>query len=164
MRSTTGIIASVTVWTAFATTVAAGPVVNVTVSSTEDVLGIGQTRTFSVLASVADPAGSLDGIFSYDINVNFSVPGVVGIVPGSTIQPDADVLSPGVISSTGLSACYGVHFYPQSSGINSPRELVRFSLDGMATGSAAVGVCPDATIGDDFVLQMSTPVPSSSGR
>lgn len=152
-------MASAMVWMALAPSTLAGPTVNVTVSSSEDILGIGQTRTFSVLASVANPAGNLDGIFSYDINVNVSAAGVLQIVPGSIVQSGSDVIvNPGVITPTGLSACYGVYFNTQNFGIASPKELVRFSLEGLSTGSATVTVTPDATIGDDFLLQKSSAV------
>jgi hypothetical protein len=74
MLSKDSFIVSFLVWVVSGSSAVATPSVNVSVSSSE-----------AVLASVANPAGSLDGIFSFDLN--FSAGGVFRIVPGSIVQP-----------------------------------------------------------------------------
>jgi len=65
VRNRVVVIITAVVWGVLAASAVAAPSVNVSVSSSEEVLGIGQTRTFSVVVGVTYPAGSLDGIFTY---------------------------------------------------------------------------------------------------
>lgn len=134
----------------------AGPSVPVYLDIGENVVGVGQTATVSVVADVLDPASPTDGLFSYDLNVEFSDAGHLAIDPGSIEQPDAeDPRSPGTVGPTGLAACYGVYFHHQTYGIGETKELVRFHVEGLAPGTVTLTVTPDTLIGADFTLHES---------
>jgi autotransporter-associated beta strand protein len=134
----------------------AAPSVNVSLSVGDPILSVGQRTSVSVLAEVINPASSTDGLFSFDLNVTFSAPGILAIDGSTIVQPDAEILlSPGTVGPTGLSVSYGTYFYHLNFGIGGPKELIRFSADASAPGSLTLTVSADTTIGDDFMLHQS---------
>lgn len=134
----------------------ADAMVSVSLAVNDDGMGVGQSRTVSVLAEVVNPASGSDGLFSYDVNVDFSVTGIVGIDAGSIIQPEAEVpFDAGTVSPAGLAQSYATYFFRQDLGIGGPHELVRFTVDGLACGTVNISVTPDYLIGGDFTLHES---------
>jgi len=146
-----------TSWLGLAASLAlAAPSVNVSLDVGDPILSVGQRTSISVLAEVLNPASSTDGLFSFDLNVTFSAPGILAIDGSTIVQPDAEILlSPGTVGPTGLSVSYGTYFYHQSFGVGSPKELIRFSVDALAPGSLNLTVSADTMIGDDFMLHQS---------
>lgn len=137
-------------------TAVASPVVDVSIQSQDAIVGLGQTQTVSIWAQVSNPASTDDGIMLFDVNATFDATGYLAIGPNSIDLPDADeLIEPGTVTPTGLSACYGSYFYDRTRGIAQPKQLVRFDVIGLALGGATLTVSADTTAGADFLLHES---------
>ena len=154
MRNTTiGII----FWAALAAGAAADPIVQVFVQLQDVAMTPGQTRSVSVVAEVIDPNSPTDGLFSYDVDVNFVAGTTLAVDPGSIFQPDAEYPnSLGTLGAAGLLGSYATYFYQQTLGLAGPHELVSFTAEGLDYGAVDLTVTPDTSIGADFTLQESS--------
>ena len=134
------------------------PSVSVSLLLDDTFVRLGQSTTARASAQVSSPASASDGIFTYDLNVPISPTSVVTPIAASVAQPNVDSPnSAGTLSSTGLAAAYGTYFFVQNRGISTPQELVSFSVQGATLGTTTLTVTGDTTIGDDFLLQQSSP-------
>ena len=134
----------------------AEPTVCVTMAADDPRIGVGEKTTVHVYAEVLNPAAPDDGLFSYDLNVEFGVPDIVAIDPGSIIQPGSDEpQSPGDVDADGLVSCYATYFFDQGRGVAVRQELFRFQVTGLAEGQVTVSVLPDDLIGTDFLLHQT---------
>jgi hypothetical protein len=145
------------VWAALAAGAAADPIVQVFVQLQDVAMTPGQTRSVSVVAEVIDPNSPADGLFSYDVNVEFVAGSTIAVDPGSVFQPDATVpLDPGTLGPAGLAQSYATYFYQQTLGVAAPQELVCLTAEGLTYGTVDFTVTPDTSIGADFTLHEST--------
>ena len=124
--------------------------VEVTTSIETDQLSIGETTTVHVFASVNEGVVGVDGLFSFCLDVNFDVQGVLEIVDGSIMHPDASNLggnmsSLGTISVDGLASSYDLFFFDQthSIGLVSPQEVLTFEVHAVADGDCNVQISAD---------------------
>ena len=124
--------------------------VEVTTSVETDQLSIGETTTVHVFASVNEGVVGVDGLFSFCLDVNFDVQGVLEIVDGSIMHPDASNLggnmsSLGTISVDGLASSYDLFFFDQthSIGVGTQQEVLTFDVIAVGDGDCNLQIAAD---------------------
>ncbi|MBT4584401.1 MAG: hypothetical protein HOC93_04900 [Phycisphaerae bacterium] len=124
--------------------------VDVTAVADSAQLEIGETTTVHVYASVSEGTVGIDGLFSFCLNINFGVEGVLEIVDGSIVHPGAanlggNMSSLGSISPSGLASSYDLFFFDQthSIGVDTPHEVLTFSVHAIADGDFNLQVSAD---------------------
>ncbi len=130
----------------------------VTAETDKSNLAVGETTVVTVRAWVEQPAGDLDGIFTFDLDLILGDPSVLSVVPGSVHRPDVHAAlggSDGTLANWGIDSIAG-GYWEDTKGVGTPQTLFSVDVTAMAIGNSTVAAGPDAELGTDFLLYESS--------
>jgi len=130
--------------------------VNVTVSSSQSTIGIGETATLTVYGQVKSAYYATgNGIIGWDVDLNLADPSLIQILSGTLSRTgwtnNPSTSSSGTAMSWGIDAIYDTGESSSTLGLTSPVQLFSVDFKGLAQGSTNFSVSADTKAGTDFL-------------